>query len=181
MAWGASGAQDSPAPKSVAAPVPQAGPARPGLIETARKLVELLHISATYDRLFQPLIPLMVTSILPTMEQDKSLSQSVQDELKTDDGKVRIGKIIGEELVAAFRRQYPLMIEQTAKEYSQEFTEDELQSLLAFYGTPVGAKALRLVPEITQKLQAYGRTVGKTAGEDAYGHIRQRLDPKNGI
>lgn len=151
-----------------------------GTIESARKLIEAMHLDQTYDRMFKPLTGLMAASLLPAMEKDPSVPADVRAELGTNQGQTRIGKIIRDELYASFHARYGKMKEATAKEYAAAFTEEELQTIIAFYSSGVGAKVLSLAPEISAKMAVYGQTVGREAGEEAYRHVLDRLDTKRG-
>jgi hypothetical protein len=73
-----------------------------------------------------------------------------------------------------------LLKEAMAKEYAAAFTEDELQTIIAFYSSGVGAMALALAPEIAAKVQVQARAIGEEAGKDAYRHILDRLDTRRG-
>lgn len=162
-------------------PVSAKTAAHQGTIESARKLIEAMHIDQTYDRVFKPIVGIMAAAILPNMEKDGTLPEKVRDELATSEGKSRIGKMVSEEFLAAFRVQYPQLKEATAKEYAAAFTEDELQAIIAFYSSGAGAKALALAPEIAAKVQVQAQAIGQAAGKDAYRHILDRLDTRRGI
>lgn len=169
----------SPAGAQTAAPAP-ASTAKPGTIESARKLIEVMRVDQTYDRVFKPIVGMMAIAILPTIEKDNAVPEDVRNELATNEGKARVGKLVSEEFLAAFRARYPQLKEATAKEYAAAFTEDELQAIIAFYSSGVGAKVLTLVPEITAKVQARAQSIGEDAGKDAYRNILNRLDTRRG-
>ena len=172
--WAIAQTADAPSPAGARPAVRQA------TIESARKLIEVMHVDQTYDRVFKPMVGVMAAAVLPAMEKDSNVPESVRDELATNEGKVRVGRVVSDEFMAAFRARYALLKEATAKEYAAAFTEDELQTIIAFYSSGVGAKALALAPDIAAKVQVQARTIGEEAGKDAYRHILDRLDTRRG-
>ena len=58
-----------------------------------------------------------------------------------------------------------LLINQFVKTYRKYFTQEEVNSLIAFYQTDVGKKAIRVLPQITQESMEYGRKVGEYYGQ----------------
>lgn len=56
--------------------------------------------------------------------------------------------------------------------YVRDFTEDELKQLLAFYKTPVGAKALKIMPN----LFAEGARIGQEYAESKQESLNARLE-----
>jgi hypothetical protein len=170
--------------KAQTAGAPASDSARPSVrqatIESARKLIEVMHVDQTYDRVFKPMVGVLAAAVLPAMEKDGSVPEAVRTELATNEGKARVGRVVGDEFMAAFRARYSLLKEAMAKEYAAAFTEDELQAIIAFYSSGVGAKALALAPEIAAKVQVQARAIGEEAGKDAYRHILDRLDTRRG-
>jgi len=51
--------------------------------------------------------------------------------------------------------------------YDKCFSSQEIKSLIAFYQTPLGQKAIVTLPKITTELQEAGRKWGETAGRDS--------------
>ena len=153
-------AQDS---KPVAKPV-----GAPGTVETARKLIGMMKLDRTYDTMFATLIPVMTDAVMGSLEHDDRTSALVaQIEASRSDGRVRLKAIFSEEFSSALRTRYPALVEATAKEYASAFTEQELQTLLAFYQSGVGAKALVVLPQLQARLGAAGREIGQEAGREA--------------
>jgi hypothetical protein len=65
----------------------------------------------------------------------------------------------------------PEMTEQLTAIYITEFTEAEIGALLEFYRTPIGAKALSKLPQLTQK----GAEVGRTITEKHQGAFQAKI------
>lgn len=62
------------------------------------------------------------------------------------------------ELAASTNGLYKKM----AKIYTESFTEEEIDKILAFYNTPVGKKMVEITPELTKK----GMEIGQAWGMD---------------
>lgn len=59
--------------------------------------------------------------------------------------------------------------------YAQEFTEDELRSLIAFYATPAGQKAAWKQAELAKAGGAIGREIGEKYSPQFQEMIRARI------
>ena len=77
-----------------------------------------------------------------------------------------IVKMVPEENREAFKEEVVVSLEslyeQMAKIYTEEFTEAEIDKILAFYHTPVGEKMREITPELTRK----GMEVGQQWGQE---------------
>jgi hypothetical protein len=65
----------------------------------------------------------------------------------------------------------PEMTTQLAKVYMEEFSETEINELLAFYETPLGAKTLEKLPQLFQK----GAMIGKSLTEKHQAAFQAKL------
>ena len=59
------------------------------------------------------------------------------------------------------------MTEQLITIYDKHFTDDEIKTLLQFYGSPVGQKFAAEMPKIGREIQAASRTTGAKAAKEA--------------
>lgn len=59
--------------------------------------------------------------------------------------------------------------------YAEEFTDDELRSLIAFYATPAGQKAASKQAELTQRGGDIGRAIAEKYASQFQDMIRARL------
>src|SRR5260370_41950215 len=50
--------------------------------------------------------------------------------------------------------------------YDKYFSDEDIQGLLKFYGTPLGQRAIKALPQITRESQAVGIELGKKAASD---------------
>ncbi len=60
---------------------------------------------------------------------------------------------------------YRHLVNYFVKTYRKYFTQDEINSLIAFYETDLGKKAIQLLPQLTQEAMQYGGKVGAYYGE----------------
>jgi len=140
----------------------------PGTVETARKLIGTMKLNRTYDAMFAALIPMMADAVMGSLEHDSRTTALIsQIEASRPDGRLHLKAIFSEEFAAAIRARYPALEEATAKEYAGAFTEQELQTLLAFYQSGVGAKALVVLPQLQARIGEAGRKIGQEAGAEA--------------
>ncbi len=59
------------------------------------------------------------------------------------------------------------LTEQLVAIYDKYYSDDEIKSLLQFYGSPVGQKVAAETPKIGREIQAASRTTGAKAAKDA--------------
>jgi hypothetical protein len=59
------------------------------------------------------------------------------------------------------------LTEQLVAIYDKHYSDDEIKSLLQFYGSPVGQKVAAETPKIGREIQAASRTTGAKAAKDA--------------
>jgi hypothetical protein len=79
----------------------------------------------------------------------------------------------GQAFVASFIDSYQKKFdvdqlnEQLAAIYDKHYTDDEIKTLLQFYGSPLGQKVAAEAPQIAREIQAASRTTGAKAAKDA--------------
>ncbi len=56
--------------------------------------------------------------------------------------------------------------------YDKYFTQDDVKGLLKFYGTPLGQRAIKALPEITRESQAVGVELGRKAATDTIEELK---------
>jgi len=59
------------------------------------------------------------------------------------------------------------LTEQIVALYDKHYTDDEIKTMLQFYGSPVGQKVAAEMPKIACEIQAASRTTGAKAAKDA--------------
>jgi len=56
--------------------------------------------------------------------------------------------------------------------YDKYFSDEDIQGLLKFYGTPLGQRAIKALPQITRESQAIGFELGKKAASDTIEELK---------
>jgi hypothetical protein len=59
------------------------------------------------------------------------------------------------------------MTEQLVAIYDKHYTDDEIKTMLQFYGSPVGQKVAAEMPKITREIQTASRAAGAKAAKEA--------------
>jgi uncharacterized protein len=69
----------------------------------------------------------------------------------------------------SYRKKFDVdqMTEQLISIYDKHYTDEEIKTLLQFYGSPVGQKVAAETPKITREIQAASRSTGAKAAKDA--------------
>ena len=62
--------------------------------------------------------------------------------------------------------------------YAQEFTDDELRTLIGFYATPVGQKLALAQPDLMRRGAEVGRSLGEKYAPQLQEMIRERLSAR---
>lgn len=74
-------------------------------------------------------------------------------------------KMVPEDKQEAFKKEMMASLddiyEKFAQVYMENFTEAEIDQILAFYNTPVGEKMVAITPELTRKGMAIGQQWGQ--------------------
>ena len=79
----------------------------------------------------------------------------------------------GQAFVTSFLESYQKrfdvdqLSEQLLAIYDKHYTDDEIKTLLQFYGSPLGQKVAAETPKIAREIQAASRTTGAKAARDA--------------
>jgi hypothetical protein len=58
--------------------------------------------------------------------------------------------------------------------YDKHFTDDEIKSLLQFYGSPLGQKVAAEMPKISREIQAQSRAIGAKAAKEALQALKEQ-------
>ena len=64
--------------------------------------------------------------------------------------------------------------EQLVVLYDKHYTDDDIKTLLQFYGSPVGQKVAAETPKIAHEIQAASRTAGTKAAKEALQEMREQ-------
>lgn len=76
---------------------------------------------------------------------------------------------------ASYQKKFDVdqVTEQLVAIYDKHFTDDEIKSLLQFYGSPLGQKVAAEMPKIGRETQAAIRAAGAKAAKDSLAEMRQ--------
>jgi uncharacterized protein len=71
--------------------------------------------------------------------------------------------------VESYQKKFDVdqLTEQLVAIYDKHYTDDEIKTLLQFYGSPVGQKFAAETPKIVREIQAASRTTGAKAAKEA--------------
>jgi hypothetical protein len=71
--------------------------------------------------------------------------------------------------IASYQKKFDVdqMTEQLVAIYDKHYTDDEIKTMLQFYGSPVGQKVAAETPKIGREIQVVSRTTGAKAAKDA--------------
>ncbi len=71
--------------------------------------------------------------------------------------------------IASYQKKFDVdqMTEQLVSIYDKHYTDDEIKTMLQFYGSPVGQKVAAETPKIGREIQVVSRTTGAKAAKDA--------------
>lgn len=77
--------------------------------------------------------------------------------------------------IASYQKKFDVdqVTEQIVGIYDKHYTDDEIKTLLQFYGSPIGQKVAAETPKILREIQAASRTVGTVAAKDALQALRE--------
>jgi hypothetical protein len=88
-------------------------------------------------------------------------------------------KVIQEELMATIEDECkddaPLM-NLLVPVYATHFTQEDIQGLIAFYKTPLGAKALKVMPKVLGDAMEAGQQYAPTMAKTMYARLEKRLE-----
>jgi hypothetical protein len=76
--------------------------------------------------------------------------------------------------IESYQKKFDIdqMTEQLVRIYDKHYTDDEIKTLLQFYGSPLGQRVAAETPKITREIQAASRTTGAKAAKDALQALR---------
>ena len=167
----AAAAAATPALSTPSAPIhslPQAvAPVDPAALASARKLLVLMHVDQTIDRMMGSLVPVITSAVVGSLENNDATRTAIQQMESQPNGRERLMVIFSDEMLKAFRSRYPSIMDVAAHEYASKFSARELDEIIAFYSSGTGAKVLELMPELQRSIGTAAQKLGRDAGQDA--------------
>ncbi|MGH9744252.1 MAG: DUF2059 domain-containing protein [Candidatus Acidiferrum sp.] len=159
---GASQNSVSAAPQDAAAQE-QSGPAQPNAMDPAKEadIRSLLELIGARDQVRE------VVNYSSEQYREKLLA-TVPDNQK--------GQAFVTSFVESYQKKFDVdqVTEQLVAIYNKHYTDDEIKTLLQFYGSPVGQKVAAEMPQIAREIQAAGRAAGSKAAKEALQALREQ-------
>jgi uncharacterized protein len=137
----------------------------PAFADDASELAKAraLLVATKVDELQTKAFDTMLTLQAPQLGQQLQLQDGETQRFLTD---VR----------EAWWRQSAAMLEEIAKVYVEEFSEAELDAMLAFYATPAGQALVDKQPRIFERSTALGADAGMKTFQDAFTALQARRE-----
>lgn len=129
----------------------------PGAVKAAEKLAEVMDIKAQMSNGLEAMMP-MITNMSEKMKLNPTDAKELEGIFRT---------WFTEDL------DHTKIFDETIKLYAQNFTEEELAGLAAFYESPLGRKSLTALPQLMKK----GAQIGMAEGQAKQEKLRARLEP----
>ena len=74
-----------------------------------------------------------------------------------------------------FSQRKQELLDQVAVLYAERLTADDLNELIKFYKSPIGAKFIQLQPELVQQSMQLGQAWGRKIGQEIDQEVRKQL------
>jgi hypothetical protein len=77
---------------------------------------------------------------------------------------------------AAYQKKYDVdqILDQLVVVYDKHYSEDDIKTLLQFYGSPIGQKVAAENPKITREVQTAAREAGNKAAREAFQLVKSQ-------
>ena len=121
----------------------------PEKVENIRCLLKMVGVERIQQGMMDQMLAALKNAIPPTSNQS---GQKMLD---------RLTEILGEEFKKIGFTNMAIEL------YDKYFTAEEIKGLIQFYESPVGQKAIQVLPGLTQESTTRGIELGKTAGMKA--------------
>jgi uncharacterized protein len=150
-----------PAAAQQAAPAQQLKPVSPAAMQAARDLLAVKNVSQIYLNAVPNIIERAKEQLLANnLNYQKDLNEIATGIAQQSAGKE---KEIGEQM---------------AKIYANDFTEQELKDLTAFYKSPLGQKLLTTEPKSIQASMQYMNAWAQNFGQQVVGEFRTQMQKR---
>ena len=151
----------SPLPAAAQQPAQQLKPVSASALQAARDLLAAKNVSQIYANAVPNIVERAKAQLLSNnLNYQKDLNEVAQSIAQQSVGKE---KEIGEQM---------------AKIYANDFTEQELKDLTAFYKSPLGQKLLTTEPKSIQASMQYMNGWAQSFGEHVIGEFRAQMQKR---
>ena len=107
----------------------------------------------------------MVSQVMTSMEG--SIKPLMMNSLPPGEYREKLVDLFFQEFHTRADVEIPRLLDAAVPVYDKYFTDDDIKGLIRFYETPVGQKAIGLMPKVSMELQSEGTKLGQTIGRDA--------------
>lgn len=121
-------------------------------IENIRQLLTMIGADKLRDAMMDQMVD-QITKIFPSPPDKNEQAGKMFDRLK---------ELFREEMKKVDFTKMSVDL------YDKYFTADEIKALMQFYSSPIGQKAIMVLPALTQEATRHGMELGQAAGERAY-------------
>jgi len=143
-------------------------------LTAADKLVASLGMNQTIDRMLNKLVPLMAAAVMGQLDNNPATQPMMQQIESQPNGRDKLMQIFDEEMLKSMRARYPEMMDGVARQYAMAFSAQQLNELITFFGTGVGAKWVALSPQLQEQVGKAAGEIGKQAGVEAGRRMMER-------
>lgn len=108
-------------------------------------------------------------------EAVNSLSEQYREKLVASVPDNEKGQAFINSFIESYQKKFDVdqVTEQIVGIYDKHYTDDEIKTLLQFYGSPIGQKVAAETPKIMREIQAASRSVGTAAAKEALQTLRE--------
>lgn len=106
----------------------------------------------------------LMSQVLGNM--DKSIRPILMNSLPPGDYRARLIDLFLDKFTTRVNAEIPKLLDAAVPIYDKYLSDDEIKGLIQFYQTPLGRKALSVLPQITIDMQAEGQKLGQQIGQE---------------
>lgn len=136
----------------------------PARLAAEQHLLEVVHADRQFKGILTQMLPIMTKQIFGNLQNDTRVPTSVRARLADPAMLTTAERTFATKVIAQFRSRFAALGAATAAEYARAFDVSELNALQAFYASPIGQRALVVMPALQQKLIPLGMKIGSDAG-----------------
>lgn len=83
--------------------------------------------------------------------------------------------VIKDEVNQIYVEEMPGLLAEIVPVYAKHFTHEEIKSLIAFYGTPIGKKSIKVMPSILSECMQAGQLWGQSLEQKLSTRLESRI------
>jgi hypothetical protein len=153
----------------------QAAPQSSSVQQSNSALAPAKSIDAAKEADIRSLMELVGARDLVQDGANASIEQSREKLLATVPNNDK-GQAFVNAFAASYQKKFDVdqVTDQLVGVYDKHFSDDEIKSLLQFYGSPLGQKVAAEMPKITREIQAATRAAGNKAAKETLAELKQQ-------